>query len=300
MQVQWLETFAEVVRQGSITSAARTLGYTQSAVSRHIAALEDAYGATLLDRQPRGVTPTPPGEVLAGHVEAILRRVREARQDLAQLEDGTAGRVRVAAFPTAIARLVPAAVSAFEQGHPGVAVSLIEGYTPRLLELVNAGDADVAVVSAPPDQPVPADGARLTHLLDERLLVAVPARHRLARRRTVRLRECAGDRFIAGSASDEPALMRARLPAGFDPVVDIVVADWTGKLGCVAAGLGVALVPALAARAAPPDVRLLRLHADDAPVRRVFAATNVRRTPSTATRAFVRELRTAARSGWPA
>jgi DNA-binding transcriptional LysR family regulator len=297
MQVQWLETFAEVVRQGSITNAARDLGYTQSAVSRHIAALEDAYGATLLDRQPRGVIPTQHGEILAAHVEAILRRVREARQDLAQLDDGTIGRLRVAAFPTAIARLVPAAVSAFRRDHPGVSVSLVEGYTPRLLEQIDAGDADIAVVSAPPDRPIPADAARLTHLLDERLLIAVPARHRLARRRTVRLREFADDPFVTGSATDEPALMRARLPAGFAPVVEIVVADWTGKLGCVAAGLGVALVPALAARAAPSDVRLLRLPAEDAPVRRVFAATNATRRPAAATTAFVRELRTAAR-GW--
>jgi len=297
MQVQWLETFAEVVRQGSITNAARDLGYTQSAVSRHIAALEDAYGATLLDRQPRGVTPTQHGEILMGHVAAILRRVREARQDLAQLDDGTSGRLRVAAFPTAIARLVPAAVSAFRHGRPGVSVSLVEGYTPRLLEQIDAGDADIAVVSAPPDRPIPADAARLTHLLDERLLIAVPARHRLARRRTVRLREFADDPFVTGSATDEPALMRARLPAGFAPVVEIVVADWTGKLGCVAAGLGVAFVPELAARAAPSDVRLLRLHADDAPVRRVFAATNATRRPTAATTAFVRELRTAAR-GW--
>jgi DNA-binding transcriptional LysR family regulator len=68
-------------------------------------------------------------------------------------------------------------------------------------------------------------------------------------------------------------LLRASLPFGFQPRVDIVAAEWTGKLGCVAAGLGVALVPALAVRAAPADITLLRLHADDASVRQVFAAT---------------------------
>jgi DNA-binding transcriptional LysR family regulator len=64
--------------------------------------------------------------------------------------------------------------------------------------------------------------------------------------------------------------------------VDIVTADWTAKLGCVAAGLGVALIPALAARAAPPDITLLRLHTDDAPVRQVFAATSAGRQPPAA------------------
>ena len=76
--------------------------------------------------------------------------------------------------------------------------------------------------------------------------------------------------------------MRVSLPPGFRPRVDIVTADWTAKLGCVAAGLGVAFIPALAVRAAPPDITLLRLHTDDAPVRQVFAATAAGRRPSAA------------------
>ncbi|MFG2054538.1 LysR substrate-binding domain-containing protein [Micromonospora sp. NPDC048930] len=86
--------------------------------------------------------------------------------------------------------------------------------------------------------------------------MAVPGTHRLAHRRTVRLHELADDPFIAGSATAEETLLRATLPAGFRPRIDIVAAEWTGKLGCVAAGLGVALVPALAVRATPPDLAL--------------------------------------------
>lgn len=125
------------------------------------------------------------------------------------------------------------------------------------------------------------------------MLVAVPVRHCLARRRTVHLAELAPDPFITGSATDERSLLRARLPEGFTPLVDIVVADWTGKLGCVAAGLGVALMLALAARAAPPDVRLLRLHISEVPVRQIFAATPSGRVTSEAARAFVSGLRVA-------
>jgi DNA-binding transcriptional LysR family regulator len=86
--------------------------------------------------------------------------------------------------------------------------------------------------------------------------------------------------FIAGSATAEETLLRATLPSGFRPRIDIVAAEWTGKLGCVAAGLGVALVPALAVRATPADLVLLRLHPDDASVRRVFAATARRPAPA--------------------
>jgi DNA-binding transcriptional LysR family regulator len=278
MEIHSLEVFRTVARHGSITSAARALSYTQSAVSRQIATLEAELGGRLFDRLPRGVALTEEGRCLLDHVEAVLDRLETARRDLAALRGLGAGRLRVGAFPTAVAALVPRALATFRAAHPEIAVSLIEGRTPGLLERLAAGDADVAVVSAAVDRPIDADRFDLHHLLDERLLVAVPRNHRLARRRTVRLAELAEDAFITGSATDERALLRAYLPPDFQPRVDIIAADWTGKLGCVAAGLGVALVPALAARAAPADIVLLRLHRDDASTRRIFAATLAGRT----------------------
>jgi DNA-binding transcriptional LysR family regulator len=286
MQAQLLEVFRAVARSGSITSAARSLRFTQSAVSRQVAALESDLGVALFDRLPRGVALTEEGRSLLPHAEAVLERLDRARRELAAIRDGGGGRLRVGAFPTAVAALVPQALAAFRDRHPEVALSLVEGLTPRLLGRLDAGDADVVVVSAPPDQPLDATRYQLHHLLDERMLVAVPRMHRLARRRTVRLAELADDPFIAGSATAEDTLLRAALPSGFQPHIDIVAAEWTGKLGCVAAGLGVALLPALAARARPADLVLLRLHAEDASVRRVFAATPAGRS----IRPVVREL----------
>lgn len=273
MQIEALDVLRTVVRHGSITGAARELRYTQSAVSRQIAALEAEFGVVLFDRLPRGVALTEEGRRLLPHVEAVLDRLTTARRELDALRGLGGGRLRVGAFPTAVAALVPRALAAFRAAHPQVGLSLVEGRTPALLERLLAGDADVAVVSAPPDQPLDAERFDLHHLLDERLLVAVPRRHPLAGRETVRLAELAGECFIAGSADGADPLMRAAMPPGFRPRIDIVSADWTGKLGCVAAGLGVALVPALAVRAAPADLALLRLHPDDAPARRVYAAT---------------------------
>jgi DNA-binding transcriptional LysR family regulator len=198
--------------------------------------------------------------------------------------------LRVGAFPTAVAALVPRALAAFRDAYPQVSLSLVEGTTPALLERLTAGDADVAVVSAAPDRPLDADRFDLRHLLDERLLVAVGRGHRLARRRTVRLAELAADSFIVGSATDEDTLLRASLPPDFRPRVDIVAAEWTGKLGIVAAGLGVALIPALAVRATPADIVLLRLHADDSSVRRVFAATVAGRSRPAAVTQFLAHL----------
>lgn len=290
-----LEVFCAVARRGSFTAAAQALRYTQSAVSRQIAALEAETGAVLFDRLPRGVALTEQGRCLLPHAEAILGRVAAARQDLSALAEIRGGRLRVGAFPTAVAALVPAALAAFRKAHPELALSLVEDRTPGLLERLAAGDADVAVVSAPPDRPL--DGTRfdLRHLLDERLLVAVPRGHRLARRRTVRLAELADDPFITGSATAEDTLIRASLPPDFVPRVDIVAAEWTGKLGCVAAGLGVALVPALAVRARPADITLLRMHRGDASVRRIFAATVAGRRHPPAVGAFLIQLRASAR-----
>jgi DNA-binding transcriptional LysR family regulator len=273
VQMETLEVFRTVARHRSITAAAQALRYTQPAVSRQIAALEAQTGARLFDRRARGVSLTEEGRLLLSHAEAILDRLATARQEMAAVRGLGSGRVRVGAFPTAVAALVPQALAAFREAHPGVALSLIEARTPELLQRLRSGDADIAVVSAPPEPPLDAAHLDLHHLLDEHLLVAVPREHRLARRRTVRLAELTEDPFIAGSAAAEDPLMRASLPPGFNPRIDIVAAEWTGKLGCVAAGLGVAFLPALAVRAVPADIALLRVHTDDAPRRRVYAAT---------------------------
>ena len=291
MHIQALEAFRAVARHDSITGAAQALGYTQSAVSRQIAALEADTGTRLFDRVPRGVVLTEEGRCLLPHAEAVLERLATARRELDAIHGLGAGRLRIGAFPTAVASLVPRTMAAFRQTHPGVELLLVEGTTPRLLDRLLAGDVDVAVVSTAPDQPLDSTRFRLCHLLDEPLMVAVSRDHRLARRRTVRLADLAGESFIAGSNTPENTLLRTSVARGFQPRIDFVVAEWAGKFGCVAAGLGVTLVPGLAARSRPPDIALLRLHPDDAVVRHVFAATVAARTPPRAAAAFVDTLR---------
>ncbi|GIG62283.1 LysR family transcriptional regulator [Longispora fulva] len=291
MQIQSLEVFRAVAAHGSITAAARALRFTQSAVSRQIAALEADTGALLFDRLPRGVALTEEGRCLLAHTGAVLDRLDVARRELATLRDGTGGRLRVGAFATAVAALVPRALAAFRDTHPDVTSSLVEGLTPALLDRLESGDADVSVVSAAPDRPLDRARFELHHLLDEHMLVAVPRTHRLARRRTVRYTELAGESFIAASATPENTLLAGSLPLGFQPRVDFVVGEWTGKLGCVAAGLGVTLIPALAVRAAPADIALIRLHRDEVSVRQVFATTVAGRATPAAVTAFVAQLR---------
>lgn len=132
LSTTWLRVFLDVARLGSFTVAARTLGWTQSAVSRQISSLEAALGgAPLFDRLPRGVRLTEAGRVLVPHAESVIERLHGAGRELAALREAAGGRLRVGAFATADAALVPRAIAAFRARHPGVRLTREEGFTPH-------------------------------------------------------------------------------------------------------------------------------------------------------------------------
>jgi len=289
----WLRAFLEVARRGSFTSAARALGWTQSAVSRQISSLESALGgAPLFDRLHRGVRVTEAGRVLVPHAEAVVERLQRAGREIAALGELTGGRLRLGAFASADAALVPRAIAAFRARYPAVRVTREEGLTPALLARLTAGELDLAVVST--TGRVPLDGHTLHHLLDESLYVAVPPGHPLAAEPSVELSQLADADWISGSPNPEGTLLDTALSHGFRPRVAHVLTEWTAKQGYVAAGLGVTLVPSLAAESIRPDIVLLPLRSPKTPPRRVYAATPRGRTPSPAAVAFLMALREAA------
>ncbi|WP_329248885.1 LysR family transcriptional regulator [Streptomyces sp. NBC_01478] len=286
----WLRVFLEVARHGSFTVAARVLGWTQSAVSRQISSLEGALGgAPMFDRLPRGVRLTEAGRVFVPHAEAVVEVLHGAGRELAALREVAGGRVRFGAFASADSALVPRALAAFRDRHPGVRLSREEGLTPRLLERLAAGRLDLAIVSTTGRASL--DAYELHHLLDESLYVAVPAGHPLAGQGPVRLAQLADADWISGSHRPEGTLLDAALRQGFRPRIAHVVAEWTAKEGYVAAGLGVTLVPALAAGSVRPDIVLLPVLDEGAPARAVYAATVRGRSLSAAGAAFVGVLR---------
>lgn len=267
----WLRVFLEVARAGSFTAAARTLGYTQSAVSRQVSALEDEAGAALFDRLPRGVRLTEAGRGLLPYARSVLEQLDSARRDLAALRGLTAGRLRVGAFATAGASLVPRAIAAFHARYPQVEVTLDVDLSARLISRMAGGELDVAVISVAPGAGLPA-GIGTWHLLDEVMLVALPRGHRLAGRRVLRLAELADECWIAGSSRPQDTLIGSVLGSGFRPRIGFVTGEWIAKQGLVAAGLGVTLIPALAADAVRADIALVSVHPDDVPVRTVLGA----------------------------
>jgi DNA-binding transcriptional LysR family regulator len=278
-----LRVLREVAARGSFTAAAQSLGYTQSAVSRQVAGLEVAAGTSLFERTPRGVRLTNAGDVLLQRAGAVLDEVDAAQQELARMTQPATGPLRVGAFPTAVAALVPRAIGALRRRQPAVRISLREGGTPTQLKRLASGSLDVAVIGFLPGGDVTRDRRiSLEHLVDDPLLLAVGPEHPLARRRTVELDDLAGESWIAASAEAGDTMLGAWQWADWRPRVEMIAKEWTAKLGLVAAGLGVTLVPGLAASAVRPDVALVRIRSGPAS-RRVLIATRAGRERSAPT-----------------
>jgi DNA-binding transcriptional LysR family regulator len=268
-----LRVLREVAASGSFTAAASSLGYTQSAVSRQVAGLENAAGAQLFERTARGVRLTDAGGALLRRAGTVLAEVDAAQRELDGMSQLASGRLRIGAFPTAVAALLPRTLRAFREGHPEVDASLREGGTSSQIKRLVAGSADVAVISVLPQRQAPGDRRiTLEHLIDDPLLLAVGLDHPLARRRTVNLDDLVSESWIAGSPKADDSMLGAWQWAEWRPKVALIAKEWTAKLGLVAAGLGVTLVPGLAADAVRSDVALIRIRSDRPASRTVFVA----------------------------
>ncbi|MEE1796122.1 LysR family transcriptional regulator [Streptomyces sp. BE308] len=255
-----LRLFVTVAESGSFTEAAVRLSYTQSAVSRRIAALEQRAGGPLFDRLPRGVRLNPAGRTLHRHALEVLDRLARAERELAVLQAGLGGLLHVGAFATANISLMPGALRALRDARPEVEVVAAEGPTDTLMRRLSDGALDLAVVSDYPSGLPRADGVTTTVLCEDELCVALPRGHRLAGAGRIDLRELRDEAWLQSAYGDRPTMLAdACVRAGFSPRKIIRIAEWTGKFGYVAAGLGVALVPSLAARAVPGTLAVCRL-----------------------------------------
>src|SRR5205809_6474467 len=140
LNVQRLRILKEVVAQGSFSGAAEALTYTQSAVSQAVATLEAETGATLIERDRRGLRPTAAGAALVEHADGILARLEAAEDDLAAIVGLRGGKLRMASFPTAGATLMPLAIAAFRDAHPDIELSLAEGEPEEIAPRLRTGE----------------------------------------------------------------------------------------------------------------------------------------------------------------
>src|SRR5436190_4325829 len=257
-------TFREVARQQSFSRAAEVLSLTQSAVSQQIAALEQQLGVSLMQLGRGGIRRPPAGERLLEHATALADRVELAGVQLAELAAEEHRRLRLGAFPSALATLVPVALGRLASRMSDLDVRLREGRLAELAEGVRSGELHAAVcfqdAAAPRREH---EGTRRHELFDEPMVLALPPHHRLAHRKSLRLDDLAGEPWTAPSR--DGLVVRACREAGFEPHITIETSDPLAIAAVVRAGLAVALMPQLLAGHLP-GLRMLAV--DGAPPRR--------------------------------
>ncbi|MFE9198099.1 LysR family transcriptional regulator [Streptomyces albidoflavus] len=254
IEARHLRVLRAVAATGSFSAAARELGCTQPAVSQQMKALESSAGTPLLIRTGREMRLTEAGEALTRHAAGILAGLTAAEEEVAAIAGLRAGRVRLVSFPSGSSSLVPAALAALRAAHPGTRVSLEEAEPPRAAELLRAGDCDIALAfryagAAAPDE---WDDLVVRPLLADRLVGLVPEGHRLADAASAGIGELAADPWIAGCPRCRRQLVEVCETEGFTPRIDFATDDYPAVLGLVAAGLGVAVLPALALESLRP------------------------------------------------
>ncbi|MFF8768665.1 LysR family transcriptional regulator [Kitasatospora sp. NPDC015120] len=256
MEPQQLRTFVTVVRLGSFSEAARALGYTQSAVSQQVAALETDLGTAVLHRRPVG--PTEAGARLLEHASALLLRIDAARADIARLAGAASARLTVGATPLALGAQVGHALAEVRRVHPTVDLTVRVVAQDDLPAEVAAGAVDLALVDGPaaPSDPLPLPdvGPLATVAVAEQpLAVALPADHPLAGRSGLALADLSAARWLdaPGLAPGGARLRAVTAVDGYRPAARYLGTDVRGLLALVAAGHGPVLLPAAALAGTP-------------------------------------------------
>ncbi|CQR64031.1 LysR family transcriptional regulator [Streptomyces leeuwenhoekii] len=274
----------------TVTATAEALRMTPSAVSQQLTNLSRHLGVDLLRAQGRRVRLTDAARLVLRHAEAVFERLERADAELAAYLRGEVGEVRVGAFSTAVPALVVPAVTALRATHPGVEVRLREAEAQEAYELLAGGEVDLAL-SLAAQAPSAAD-PRFTvlPLLADPLDVALPQDHPLARAEGLRLADLAAEPWIFGGSGPWSDITRGACEAaGFSPVQGHSAAGWTAILAMVEAGMGVALVPRMAA--VRRDGVVMRELSADRPVRHVVAAVRKGAERGTAVGRVVAALR---------
>ncbi|MFF3457313.1 LysR family transcriptional regulator [Streptomyces sp. NPDC002730] len=294
LDVRRMQVLRAVVTSGSVTAAAANLGYTPSAVSQQVAALEKQAGTALLERVGRGVQPTAAGRLLTEHAAIISKNLAEAETALADLREGRTGRLSIRYFATAGATLVAPALAGLRREFPGVQVDLklIDPDDP--LPEVKQGRADLAVVVHPRDRP--RDDIRLVHLLDDPYRAVLPKGHHLAAKRVLDLADLADEPWVGNEWPVGPCLeivLDACAAAGFTPNFVVESEDYATAQGFVAAGLGISLMPLIGLGNRHPGVVVRKVRGPE-PVRGIYAAVRETSLPQPALRGLIDALRDAA------
>ena len=298
MEMHQLRYAVAVARSGNFSRAAEQCHVAQPSLSQQILKLEEELGERLFDRTKREARLTPHGEVFLRRAIRILEEVDAAKRDAEDAKQLLSGTVTIGVIPTIAPYLLPKATAAFMKRFPGVEIAVHEETTARLLKLLHGYEVDLAILSTPFEQ------TRLAsrHLLTEELLIALPPGHSLARKRSLQPRDLEEERLIVMQEGhclgDQVLGFCAR--GDLRPGISFRSAQLETLQSLVHAGMGVSLVPAMAARRRHAETPVYRSLSGQKPARTVVAAWPKQRPPGRAASEFLKLLQNPGKGPRPA
>lgn len=270
LDVHRLRIFRAVVAAGSINGAASALGYTPSAISQHLTALQKETGLTLVEKRGRGIEPTAAGRTLAEEAAHVLERLAELESLVTDLRSGRVGSLSVSYFASAGAAWIPPIIAAITREYPRLRVDL------RLIELAHDSSGD-------PDVEIYVEGAASTslrgyesvQLVSEPYVVVLPEDHPLAAREQVELAALQDEHWVDNDVSRGPcrqAILDACSTVGFSPGFHIETHDYPTAISFVGAGIGITVLPRLGLGTLPPGL-VVRPLINPTPMRTISVRT---------------------------
>ena len=246
-----LRTLRELSLRKTMAAVADALFVSPSAVSQQIAQLEDELGVQLIERRGRGVRLTPAGARLVAHAERIIAVLEEAKTDLAEMKRIVAGELRVAAFPSVAAALIPRTIRALELSHPQLQLTLDELEPVDGLAALRAWQTDVALIDDLTLFPgVPEGNIETVHIIDDELFAMLPTSHPLAAKDEITLADLRNERWALDTRSNaySNVIVRACAAVGFEPVINGNCNGFEVVIALIEAGCSVSIMPGLRVR----------------------------------------------------
>jgi len=289
MELHQLRYFCAVAEAGNFSRAAEQSHVSQPSLSQQIMKLEDELGARLFDRLGRSVRLTDLGKTFLPRARAVLRELEAARGDVVERKDSISGLITVGVIPTVAPYFLPSRLTSFSREFPEAELIVVEEITPVLLDRLRATTIDVAILALP----IRGHEFETAPLLKERLFAALPKNHKLAKRRSLSLKDLRSEPFLLlrdGHCFRDTAVAacdRARL----HPQVIFESGQFSSLLSMVGAGMGVSIVPEMAIEK-KSHCRYVRI-ADVQATRTIGTAVLRGRSLTRVHHAFLAHLRTA-------
>lgn len=287
MQIHRIRYFVAVAETGSFTRAAEREGISQPSLSQQILELESDLNVRLFDRLGRRIVITAAGQQLLPAAQRVLAAVADAER---AVRSGTPGaELRVGAIPTVAPYLLPRVTRRFLKEQPTINLRYLEERTEKLLEAVLAGELDIAVMALP----IRDERLHVERLFTEDLLVALPAGHTLAEKETIRFGDLQEEPFLLLDdlhCFGDQVLSLCRRSGRFEPRVACRGEQIGTLLALVAQGIGVSIVPEMAAANDSAKQRVYRPLSGPAPKRTLCAVWHKQRYRPPAARSFVELL----------